>query len=361
MSQKNLFTVITASGSYIPKVVVKNSDFLESDLYEAEDSRIEKENEEIIEKFVQITDIQERRYLEDHLVNSDMAYFAAKSAIESSGTDPETLDYIIVAHNFGDVKKGTTLVDAVPSIAARVKNKLEIDNPYCVAYDMLFGCPGWVEGFIQANLFIKAGAAKKILVIGSEALSRVSDPFDRDSMIYSDGAGAVIVEAVESEKPVGVLSHLSRSDAKEFAFMLKMGNSYKTATNDAGLYLKMQGRKLYNYALTNVPQTIKSSIEKAGLDISDITKILIHQANAKMDEAMVQRLFKLYGIREFDPEMVPMTIQKLGNNSVATIPILYDLINKGEMEGQSFNPGDHLVFASVGAGLNINSLIYRVP
>jgi len=361
MGEKKVYAVISGSGSYIPKKVVKNSDFLNRELYEGFGKRIEKDGEEIIEKFVQITDIQERRYLSDDLVMSDMAYFAAKDALESSGTDPETLDYIIVGHNFGDVKKGDTHLDTVPSIASRIKQKLGIENPFCVGYDMLFGCPGWLESFIQANLFIKAGAAKKVLIIGSDALSRISDPYDRDSMIYSDGAGATIIEAVESEEPVGVLSHLSRTDAKEFAHMLWMDKTYKPDSDDNGLYLKMQGRKLYNYALSTVPQTIKATIEKAGIDVNDIKTILIHQANAKMDEAMVSRLFKLYGHKGFDPKMVPMSIQKLGNNSVATIPILYDLINKGKFEGQTFNSGDYLNFASVGAGVNVNSLVYRVP
>ena len=361
MGEKKVYAVIKGSGSYIPKIVVKNNDFLNRELYEGFGKRIEKKGEEIIEKFVQITDIQERRYLSDDLVMSDMAYFAAKDALESSGTDPETLDYIIVGHNFGDVKKGDTHLDTVPSIASRIKQKLGIENPFCVGYDMLFGCPGWLESFIQANLFIKAGAAKKVLVIGSDALSRISDPYDRDSMIYSDGAGATIIEAVESEEPVGVLSHLSRTDAKEFAHMLWMDKTYKPDSDDNGLYLKMQGRKLYNYALSTVPQTIKATIEKAGIDVNDIKTILIHQANAKMDEAMVSRLFKLYGHKGFDPKMVPMSIQKLGNNSVATIPILYDLINKGKFEGQTFDSGDYLNFASVGAGVNVNSLVYRVP
>ena len=361
MGEKKLYAVITGSGSYLPRQVIKNSDFLNRELYEGFGKKIEKDNEEIIEKFVQITDIHERRYLTDDLVMSDIAYFAAKDALESSGTDPETLDYIIVGHNFGDIKKGNTHIDTVPSIASKIKHKLGIENPFCVGYDMLFGCPGWLESFIQANLFIKAGAAKKVLVIGSDALSRISDPYDRDSMIYSDGAGATIIEAVESEEPVGVLSHLSRTDAKDLAYMLWMDKTYKPDSDDDGLYLKMQGRKLYNYALTTVPQTIKATIDKAGLDVNDIKTILIHQANAKMDEAMVTRLFKLYGHKGFDPKMVPMSIQKLGNNSVATIPILYDLINKGKFEGQQFNSGDYINFASVGAGVNVNSMVYKMP
>jgi 3-oxoacyl-[acyl-carrier-protein] synthase-3 len=358
---KNTYAVITGSGSYIPKNIVKNSDFLKHEFYEGPGKRIEKDNEEIIDKFYQITDIEERRYVEEHMTNSEIAYRAAKNAIESSGTDPETIDYIIVGHNFGDIKHNSRYIDTVPSLATRVKYKLGIENPFCVGYDVLFGCPGWLEGVIQANLFIKAGAAKKVLVIGTETLSRVYDPYDRDGMIYSDGAGATIIEAVESEEPVGILSHLSRTDAKEFGYMLWMDKTYKPDVEDEALYLKMQGRKLYNYALSTVPPTIKATIDQAGITIDDIKKIFIHQANAKMDEAMVSRLFKLYHHKTFDPDLVPMTINKFGNNSVATLPVLYDLVSKGQMEGQEIKSGDYVVFASVGAGVNVNSVVYKVP
>lgn len=117
------------------------------------------------------------------------------------------MDYIIVAHNFGDVDANNKRSDFVPSIAARVKYKLEIENLYIVAYDLPFGCPGWLQGIIQADYYIKSGDAKRILVIGSEVLSRVCDPHDRDSMLYADGAGAVIIEAKENNVPVGILAY----------------------------------------------------------------------------------------------------------------------------------------------------------
>ena len=155
------------------------------------------ENDVIVEKFKAITGIEERRYAKAEYNTSDLAFFAAQKAIKDANINQEDLDYIILAHNFGDVKEGSIQSDLLPSIATRVKHLLEIENPNCVAYDILFGCPGWVEGVIQAQAFIKAGMAKKCLVIGAETLSRVVDKYDRDSMIYSDGAGACIVEATE--------------------------------------------------------------------------------------------------------------------------------------------------------------------
>jgi 3-oxoacyl-[acyl-carrier-protein] synthase-3 len=123
----------------------------------------------------------------------------------------------------------------------------------------------------------------------------------------------------------------------------------------------MQGRKIYEYALKNVPAAIKETIEDAGLSIEDINKILIHQANAKMDYAMIERLHKLYNVKDYDHSISPMTIQEFGNSSVATIPTMFDLIIKGKMEGQSFKEKGNIVMTSVGAGMNINAIVYRFP
>ncbi|MEO8934763.1 MAG: ketoacyl-ACP synthase III, partial [Xanthomarina sp.] len=171
---------ITGTGSYIPNNIERNEDFSLHEFLNEDGSSINHENEVIIKKFKAITGIGERRYAEDHLTTSDLAFFAAKKAIEDAKINQEELDYIIVGHNYGDVKHNTEQSDTVPSIASRVKHLLGIKNPKCVGYDLLFGCPGWNEGLIQANAFIKSGIAKKCLVIGAEALSRVVDKHDRD-------------------------------------------------------------------------------------------------------------------------------------------------------------------------------------
>jgi 3-oxoacyl-[acyl-carrier-protein] synthase-3 len=248
----------------------------------------------------------------------------------------------------------------VPSIAARVKYKLGIKNPGTIAYDLTFGCPGWLQGVIQGDYFIKSGDAKKVLVTGAEVLSRVSDPHDRDSMLYADGAGAVILEAKQSEQPVGILAHKSRSDTFLYSQMLHMGtSSCRGGEKKNELFLKMNGRKLYQYALETVPQAIKECLEKSKTDLSEINCVLIHQANEKMDEAILKRLYELYGIKEMPRGIMPMTISWLGNSSVATVPTLLDLILKGNLKSHTINKGDNLIFASVGAGMNINALIYK--
>jgi 3-oxoacyl-[acyl-carrier-protein] synthase-3 len=355
------YSKIIGSGRYIPEVEVKNEDFLNNTFYNADGSHNGVTTPEVLEKFYRITGIKERRYAREDQKASDLAYIAASRAIESSGVDKESFDYILVAHNFGDVSANTVAPQIMPSLAARVKHLLKIKNPKTVAYDILFGCPGWIQAMIQANYFIKSGDAKRVLVIGSQTLSRVCDPHDRDSMIYSDGAGATILEAVESESDTGILSHSVRTDTLDEAYFLWSGASHNPdfKNRDRDFYIKMQGHKIYEYVISNVPQLVKECIEKAGLGLKDIKKVLIHQANEKMDEAIAKRLFRLYGERQVPADIMPMIIKKMGNNSVATVPILYDMIAKGELEGHNFTKGDHVVFASVGAGMSINAFVYQ--
>ena len=348
---------ITGSGSYIPTKKVTNSDFAQHDFLNEDGTAFNMTNDIIAEKFVEITGILERRYAADEMVNSDMAIIAAKKAIEKSGIDPETLDYIILANNYGDIQTNTIQSDTVPSLATRVKYGLQIKNPKCVAYDILFGCPGWIEAVIQAQAYIKAGMAKKCLVIGSETLSRVVDKHDRDSMIYSDGAGATIIEATDDEG--GILAHESATFSFDEAKFLYFGNSFNKNEDPNIRYIKMFGRKIYEFALSNVPKAMASCLEKSGIAITDVKKILIHQANEKMDEAIINRFYKLFKM-ETPAGIMPMSIHKLGNSSVATVPTLYDLIVNGELEGQNLNKGDVIIFASVGAGMNINAIVYKM-
>lgn len=352
-------TIIIGSGCYIPERVIDGSAFMDSVFYDDDKKLIDKPNEEVVRKFIEITEIEKRRYINDNEVNSDMAARAARLAIEDSGTDKESLDYIIAATNFGDVDEHG-YNSFMPSLSALVKNKLDIKNPRCVNYDMIFGCPGWVEAMILADVLIKSKRAKNILVVGSETLSRVTDEFDRNKMIFADGAGAVVVTATEQEN-VGIIADATLCFNNEEICFLENSQSLNPEADQTKRYIRMRGRKIYEFALKNVPDAIKETIEKAGLDIQDIHKILIHQANAKMDYAIISRLFKLYNITDYDHSVSPMTIQEFGNSSVATIPTMYDLIAKGKMEGQKFETGNNIIFTSVGAGMNINAVIYRVP
>ena len=347
---------ITGVGSFIPSNKIDNTDFQNRTFLNEDGSEFGYTNDVVIGKFKSITGIQERRYADSDMCASDLAFFAAQNAIENAGIDQETLDYIILAHNFGDVKKGAIQTDIVPSLATRVKSKLRIKNPKCVAYDILFGCPGWIEGVLQANAFIKSGMAKKVLVIGAETLSRVVDAHDRDAMIYADGAGATVIESTDSDE--GILAFESATFAYDEANYLFFGASNNKDLEKNIRYLKMHGRKIYEFALTNVPKAMKECLDKSGVGIDNVKKILIHQANEKMDEAIINRFYKLYG-RTAPANIMPMSINFLGNSSVATIPTLFDLILRNKIENHHINKGDVLIFASVGAGMNVNAIVYR--
>ncbi len=369
MKYKNV--VITGTGSYIPDNIVTNNDFAKNKFFDDSGNVFEAPHSEIAEKFKAITGIEERRYADNDQVASTMGAIAALRAIEDAGIDKESIDQIIVAQNFGDVKKGTIQTDMVPSLASRIKYQLGIENPSCVAYDLAFGCPGWIQGLIHAYSFIKSGVAHRCLVVANETLSRVIDLHDRDSMIYSDGAGAAVIENVEENKLNGILSFISATFAKDEAYYLYMGKSNISNSDPLTRYIKMHGRKIYEFALNNVPGAMKEAMDKAGEDIHDLKKIFIHQANEKMDYEIIKRFYRLYKVRKIPQHIMPMNIHKFGNSSVATIPTLFDMVRKEESLRTSFEKkesttgyhsllkGDLIMFASVGAGMNVNAIVYR--
>jgi 3-oxoacyl-[acyl-carrier-protein] synthase III len=354
---RSVNSIITATGSYIPPNRVPNTQFLENTFYDAHGNRLQRSNFEIVKKLFEITGIEERRYAPDDMCTSDMALKAAEAALE--GVDRESLDYIIVAHNFGDVRADSMRCDTVPTIASRVKHRLRIKNPYTVAFDLPFGCPGWLQGVITADYFIRSGDAKRALVIGAETLGRIADPHDIDCLIYADGAGATLLETTDQDD--GIVSHLTRTDAHNYSHLLRMAGSYNPERNGDELFIKMDGHDIYKYAVKTVPIVVKQCLEKCGLGLQDVKKILVHQANEKLDTAIIKRLFDLYKIKEIPADIMPMIISWTGNSSVATLPTLLDRILKGKLDGHRLNSGDIVVFASVGAGMNVNSMIYKMP
>lgn len=213
-----------------------------------------------------------------------------------------------------------------------------------------------MEGVIQAKAFIKSGIAKRCLVIGADTLSRIADQNDRDAMIFADGAGATIIE--ETKEAGGVLSHSSQTYSTEEAFYLFSGNSNDPNAKPENKYIKMLGRKVYEFAISHVPQAMKDCFDQSGEELGSLKKIFLHQANEKMDEAIVKRFYRLYR-QSIPADILPISIHKLGNSSVATVPTLLDLVKRNELDGHQINKGDVALFASVGAGMNINAFTYR--
>lgn len=351
-------SVISGSGCYKPGWIQTNESFTNQEFY-ADGKKLPQESAEIIRKFKAITGISERRYADQDLNASDIGAFAADAALKDAVVNREEIEQLIVAHNFGNVCSDGNQSVAVPSLASLIKHKLGIANPACIAYDIIFGCPGWLQGLIQADAFFKAGLAKKALIIGTETLSRVIDHYDRDSMIFSDGAGAVVLEyknVTSSEQ--GLLAGIAQTHALNEVSFIGMGSSANPDSDQNIQYIKMNGRRVYEYALHHVPSAMKMCLEKADIPINQLKKIFIHQANAKMDEAIIERFYQLYD-SPVPENVLPMNIDRLGNSSVATIPTLYDMVRKNEFPLHRLEAGDIILFASVGAGMNINAACYR--
>lgn len=356
-----LRSIITGTGSFIPPIVKTNQDFTINRFYGEDHEPISTDPAIVVEKFRQITGIEERRYAEEDMEASTMAVIAAEKALKDADCDPETIDQIIVAHNFGNVVSKTIQTDILPALSSRVKHALGIRNPYCIPYDILFGCPGWIQGVIQAHQYFLSGAAKKCLVIGTETLSRVIDKYDRDSMIFSDGAGAAVLEYKEDqENGSGILAVSNMAHCLDEVNYLYFGKSFFPEADPSIRYIKMKGRKVFEYALKYVPQAMKDCLDKAGVNIRDLKKVFLHQANEKMDESIIKGMYKLYGINEVPADIMPMSIHKLGNSSVATVPTLFDSVKKGLIDEHQLAKGDLVLFASVGAGMNINAFAYRI-
>lgn len=350
---------ITGTGAYLPQLRVTNDYFMKNEFLYPTGQHQTKTNQEIVAKFEEITGIQERPYSEE-LSTSDMAIIASKRAIEDAGIDPESLDYIILAHNFGNVITEENFYDMVPNLAARVKGGLGIQNPSCVAYDILFGCPGWLQGIIQADAFIRSGMARRVLVIGADSVAKVVEPHDIDSMLFSDGAGAVVLEGKKGEKPEGILAHKAISRCGEELDYLRMGPSYNKEFQGSGWFLKMEGKKVFRFAYEYMPELISDCLKENQIDLSEVKYFLFHQANEKMLRSIVDKLLGLWDNPEGADFNIPFNIDKMGNNSVATIPVLLDALMRKNVP--TFKPpqkGDVMVLASVGAGMHINCMLYQ--
>lgn len=348
---------IIATGAYIPTEVIDNDFFLDNIFFTDDNDVIGQPVETIIRKFKAITGIGQRRYAGKGIAASDMGAAAAEQAIKNAGIDRESIDMIIVAHNYGEVRYDGGPRDMVPSVASRIKNKLGIQNNHCIPYDLIFGCPGWVQGVIQADMAIRCGDVKTCLVIGTETLSRVLDTSDRDSMIFSDGAGACLLQSTDADDS-GILKVGVRSDTGYELDYISSGGQNNLEIAEPR-FIKMKGRKVYEYALKYVPQAMKECFDQSGENIKDLKMIFLHQANDKMDEAIVKRFFELYGINELPDNIMPMNISHMGNSSVATVPTLLHQVLNDEIGSFSLSQGDLIMFASVGAGMNINAITYR--
>ncbi len=350
-------TVIKGTGSVLPELIVPNSDFNDHVFFGKDGVELPLSGAEAAAKLEAITGIRERRYVPFDQDSRPLMTRASRLAVEDSGLDLNDLDGIIVAHNAGNILIGEQAFHTVPNMAAYLKNELDITNHECFAYDLLFACPGWLQAVIQAHQSIQCGDAENVLVVGIEVASRMLDPHDMDSMILGDGCGAAVFSKNAGDK--GVLSQATFSNANKDLDNIYLGKSNKEGVAGS-CWFKMNGKEVYRYATTWVPKVIEKALDSAGLGIADIDMFLFHQANEKLIQAIANHLADHYGVKPESFEgKLPMTIQFLGNTSVATIPTMLDLILKGNLDGYGLKEGDTVVMASVGAGMHCNALVYR--
>ena len=350
---------ITGTGSAMPSRVITNDYFLDHTFYTKEGKKNEKSTAAIIQKLEEISGIKERRFIPEEEPSVEILFQACSNAIQDAGIDKNEIDGLIVAHNAGNMLPNQVGVfHTVPNLAAVVKNKLGITNHQCHAYDILFGCPGWLQGVIQANRLIESGEATHVLVAGLEIASRLLDPNDVDSLLMADGCGATIVSKSES-KDKGVLAHAMFSHTEEDLNNITLGASLNRETT-GHCFFKMNGQRVYKYATTWLPQVIRQALDKVEITPSEVDYFFFHQANAKMLRVIASNLMDLYGITDQQyVDKIPSSISFLGNTSVATIPTLFDLVNKQQMEGFTLKEGQTYVFASVGAGMHCNAVVYK--
>lgn len=320
---------IIGTGSYTPEKVLTNFDL---------EKMVETNNEWIIAR----TGIEERRIAAADEVTSDLAAKAAQRALDAAGVTADEIDVIVMATITGDYPW--------PATACLVQTKIGAKNAF--AYDVSAACSGFLFALSNADDFLMAGRGKKALVIGAEVFSRFIDWTDRNTcVLFGDGAGAVVLEAQESES--GVLSSHLHSDGAYHELLYQPGFGAKHQPSVEGLeaklpYLKMQGNEVYKFAVRSLTQVSKEALKANNVTSEDVGLFIPHQANLRILEATTKRL-KLTAEQSF------INVHKYGNTSAATIPIAIDEASRGGL----LKEGDLVLMAAFGGGFTWAGTLLR--
>lgn len=304
---------IIGTGSYLPEKVVKNTDFTD----------IETSDEWIRER----SGIETRHFSAKGETTGDMAVKAGLDALKDAGLKPEDIDAVIVA---------TTTPDfSTPGTSAKVQGLLGIKKGF--AFDIQAACSGFVYGVSIADAMIRVGNAKRVLLIGAETLTSITDFKDRSTcVLFGDGAGAVILEATE-EKEVGVIDTLLRADGSLLDLLKADGGVSSTGT--AGV-IKMAGREVFKHAVVNLAAIADEILKKNGLEGKDVNWFIPHQANKRIITATAERL-------GMPLERVVITVDHHANTSSASIPLAFDEARKSG----KIKKGDLVLIDAMGAGM----------
>lgn len=322
--------VIRSVGAYVPTHRMSNHEF--EDYLDTSDEWIQSH-----------TGIKFRHVAEPEDAASDLGYNAAIRALERAKMIADQIDMILVATATGDYV-------GFPSTACIIQNKLEARNS--AAMDLLAGCTGFVYGIETAKGLIYSGAAEHVLLIGTEILTRIMDWKDRNTcVLFGDGAGAAVISNSSSEH--GILDSFLRSDgARAMALSRDAGgtrNPFQPGkTKPQDMLLRMEGRLVYNFAVSAISDTVKTILERNDLTIDDIKYVVPHQANERIIEAAIKR-------SGLPREKFYVNIAEYANTSAATIPIaLNDLTEQGLLA-----PDDLIITAGFGAGLTFGGNLIR--
>lgn len=320
---------IVGTGSYLPEKILKNCDL---------ESIVETSDEWITTR----TGIRERRILEEGKATSDMAIEASRKALEDANLSAKDIDLVIVATMSGDM--------ITPSTACIVQDKLGCKN--AAAFDVSAACSGFIYGLSMAYGLIKSEVYKNILLVGSEAMSRILDWEDRGTCIlFGDGAGAAVISEVPEGKGVLAMELGSDGSGKDH-LLIPAGGSRCPSTHETiderKHYLKMEGSEVFKFAVRKINETCKNLLEKTGLKSSDIDLFIPHQANTRIIDSAVKKL-------KIPREKTFVNLDKYGNMSAASIPVALDEALK---EGK-IKDGDNILLVGFGGGLTWGSSILK--
>lgn len=320
---------ISGSGHFCPDKILTNAD-------------LEKIVDTTDEWITTRTGIKERRIADQSEACSDLAVRAAERALSMSGVDPADLDAIIVGTISGDTQ--------FPATAVYVQHRMGARN--AAAFDVSAACSGFIYAVNIGHGMIASGQMERVLVIGAEMLSKVTDWEDRSTcVLFGDGAGAVVMEACPLGE--GILSARMKSDGSLADLLIIPGGGTRKPLTSASFsereqFIRMKGDGVFKYAVRAMADATRAGLEEAGMTIDDIDLLVPHQANVRIIDAMNERL-------KVPREKVVINLDRYGNTSSASIPIAYDeAVREGRVK-----PGDLVVLTGFGGGFTWGSVVFR--
>lgn len=320
---------IISTGSYVPENIVTNHDL---------EKIVDTSDAWIIER----TGIKERRVVSGTQAASDIALEAANTALKGAHLKPKDIDLIIVATVTGDMP--------FPSTACYLQSKLGAQH--AAAFDLNAACSGFIYGLHVASGFIKSEMHKRILLVGTEVLSKFTDWNDRTTcVLFGDGAGAVVIEATSEKRGIFSTHIYSDGNLSDLISLPGGGSRYPCSKETIILgqnFIKMKGNETFKFAVRTLEEVVLKTLEENKLDPSQLSLLIPHQANIRIIQAMAKRL-------RMPMEKVFVNIEKYGNTSAASIPIALDeAFRSGRIKD-----GDYILLEAFGGGLTWASSLIR--